>query len=756
MRVDLDTGKYNVVISSSNFDVSIESGAKLDVNIGKSARIDVNSAVTYIKSGKKEIETYVEGKVKPDILEYSKVESQKFIDNYVPQTVEEYVDEVTKPSINEYTDTKISEFNQNAVSKLDDFNTLAESLTNEYTSLAQTSEETLIQYVDSASLSAKNAKDSADVSTAQASISTAQAVISTTKASESLASANASANSAKQCQAIKDSLGTVYVFKGSVANTSSLPANAKVGDVYDVQDSGNNYAWTGSSWDSLGVNVDLSNYALKSDLNSKQDKLTAGTGIKIENNIVSNTQTSAEWGNIKGTLSNQTDLQNALNNKVSKSGNEEISGNKTFKNDTFFNTRILINKTHTTTQAVYDNVITLTDSSLETNNIPYNKTYYPISFFDKNKKYISWIQSSHTTTGESGTGIFARTIREDGVQQTASITVSAKKDGVMAGYAPTPLLNAKSNEIATASWVRNTIKAEASAGRNIGDIFYTTRLDTELNGAVECNGGTYNTADFSGNQSIGNLLSQKKVPYVSLSEYESIVSTNGSCRAFGWDGGTSFRVPTIPALLLTKDEAAVIGNGSLGLTDGTIENSINLRGGGLISKSPIGSAVGYNPGTANYWSSDKTIGVVTDPTKSGIVANLDTIQYRAMVQLAIKTTDDAVITATSAIQQIANKVDKTSQTDIETVVGWGMPDYSAGVSKTAGVAYTAEVAGFVLYNVYGKTLANTLVINSVSMQLTTQAQYSHGVAIMMPVSKGDTYKVTGQVTIFNFYPNKGA
>ena len=434
MRVDLDTGKYNVVINSSNFDVSIESGAKLDVNIGESARIDVNSAVTYIKSGKKEIDTYVDGKVKPDILEYSKVESQKFIDAYVGSTVEEYFDEVTKPSIDEYTDTKINQYNQNAVSKSDDFNTLAESLTNEYTSLAQTSEETLIQYVDSASLSAKNAKDSADVSTAQASISTAQAVISTTKASESLASANASANSAissensakasakslsdaegvlantisqkdiavssansakeseikatseatksensakesqefsesaslsaenasksassaktsetnasqsatksaqseanalsysqsaksssdsasnyvGECQAIKDSLGTVYKFKGSVQSVSSLPSGASIGDVYDVIDSGNNYAWTGSSWDSLGVNVDLSNYALKSDLTSKQDKLTAGTGISIDNNVISNTQTSAEWGNIQGTLSSQTDLQNALNDK---------------------------------------------------------------------------------------------------------------------------------------------------------------------------------------------------------------------------------------------------------------------------------------------------------------------------------------------------------------------------------------------------------------------------------------------------------
>lgn len=54
----------------------------------------------------------------------------------------------------------------------------------------------------------------------------------------------------------------------------------------------------------------------------KQDNLTsanAGTGISITGTgssvVISNTQTSAEWGNITGTLSNQTDLQTALSGK---------------------------------------------------------------------------------------------------------------------------------------------------------------------------------------------------------------------------------------------------------------------------------------------------------------------------------------------------------------------------------------------------------------------------------------------------------
>ena len=53
----------------------------------------------------------------------------------------------------------------------------------------------------------------------------------------------------------------------------------------------------------------------------KQDKLTAGTWIDITNNVISNTQTSAEWWNITGTLWNQTDLSNALAAKVWSSNN---------------------------------------------------------------------------------------------------------------------------------------------------------------------------------------------------------------------------------------------------------------------------------------------------------------------------------------------------------------------------------------------------------------------------------------------------
>jgi hypothetical protein len=43
---------------------------------------------------------------------------------------------------------------------------------------------------------------------------------------------------------------------------------------------------------------------------------SAGTGISIDNGVINNTQTSANWGNITGTINNQTDLVNELDKKV--------------------------------------------------------------------------------------------------------------------------------------------------------------------------------------------------------------------------------------------------------------------------------------------------------------------------------------------------------------------------------------------------------------------------------------------------------
>lgn len=56
--------------------------------------------------------------------------------------------------------------------------------------------------------------------------------------------------------ALKSDISNMYNFKGSVETYSALSALeslAKKGDVYDVKDTGMNYAWTGTEWDALGT-----------------------------------------------------------------------------------------------------------------------------------------------------------------------------------------------------------------------------------------------------------------------------------------------------------------------------------------------------------------------------------------------------------------------------------------------------------------------------------------------------------------------
>ena len=46
-------------------------------------------------------------------------------------------------------------------------------------------------------------------------------------------------------------LDKVFQYRGQVASYNKLPKKASIGDTYNVLDTGENYAWNGSSWDLL-------------------------------------------------------------------------------------------------------------------------------------------------------------------------------------------------------------------------------------------------------------------------------------------------------------------------------------------------------------------------------------------------------------------------------------------------------------------------------------------------------------------------
>ncbi|WP_295749594.1 hypothetical protein [uncultured Oscillibacter sp.] len=58
--------------------------------------------------------------------------------------------------------------------------------------------------------------------------------------------------------ALKSDITGLYKYKGSKVNYAALPESGnQVGDVWNVEDTGMNYAWDGEKWDALGASFEI-------------------------------------------------------------------------------------------------------------------------------------------------------------------------------------------------------------------------------------------------------------------------------------------------------------------------------------------------------------------------------------------------------------------------------------------------------------------------------------------------------------------
>jgi hypothetical protein len=214
--------------------------------------------------------------------------------------------------------------------------------------------------------------------------------------------------------------------------------------------------------------------------------------------------------------------------------------------------------------------------------------------------------------------------------------------------------------------------------RNVGDIFYTLRKDEELNGAVECNGNTYDFTDFTGKESISNLLKADKLPYISLSEYTTqLEATNGTVGVFGWDGGetTTFRVPKLEDIFVESGNINNVGEfmpaGLPNITGsfdaGTFAGTTN--GAGAFT----GATAPYNWALRGTYTGGYGAHYPFDASNSNTIYGSSTtvqpkaIRYRPMIQLSTGFADEAVETCQSV------KADVENLKGYDYVVDWQVP-----------------------------------------------------------------------------------
>ena len=220
---------------------------------------------------------------------------------------------------------------------------------------------------------------------------------------------------------------------------------------------------------------------------------------------------------------------------------------------------------------------------------------------------------------------------------------------------------------------------------------------------------------------------------------------------------------TTPTAISNKAlSGAVVGNGlALGLTNGTINAGLGATSSTYDRLYAREDNFGANVSTSISSSSTVltgTIGITTDPTKSGIIAEQSTAQLYFKVANAVQNLE--LLDAGKVMEAVANKADIdlnntiASQNFINQSISWGMPDYSAGLQITLSATdFVAPCDGIVAGdgNRAGTDNETNIYVNGAFVGKTTNSSQ----AISINLSKGDALTVSAGTVTTYFYPLKG-
>lgn len=258
-------------------------------------------------------------------------------------------------------------------------------------------------------------------------------------------------------------------------------------------------------------------------------------------------------------------------------------------------------------------------------------------------------------------------------------------------------------------------KVEMGGGalRNIGEIVASTIPLTDaglhlLDGALIQYGSYQAFVDY-----IAGLVTDYPDLFVTESDWQTAISTYGVCGKFVYDSvNNTVRLPKYSNKIYTKDimsTAPVIGNGmTLGLsysnngTGGLYASDTERVYDLVVSPNAYGTSLGTS-GLASSVVRNQSIGVTSDPTKSGLSAQLSNITtsldgyYYIVIATSIKT--DIEVDIDEIATDLNSKVDKSDLQEVQCVVetfsngnswGWVRSD---GWCEQGGKLDVGAVAG---------------------------------------------------------------
>lgn len=318
----------------------------------------------------------------------------------------------------------------------------------------------------------------------------------------------------------------------------------------------------------------------------------------------------------------------------------------------------------------------------------------------------------------------------------------------------------------------DVIKNSVSS-RNIGELIYSLIPLTDsglhlMDGSLISGEGVYSDfveliSSLSTNTDYSNIFTTEAL-------WQNTVSTYGSCGKFVYDViENTVRLPKICNILEGTTDLTALGDlVEAGLPNITGTISIFAGGGGSNGAlSMTATNRTNNPGSGNMLGNNNFS--IDASNSSSIYGNSTTVQpqtIKSFIYIVIANTakTDIQIDIDEVATDLNNKCDvdlnniNASQSAKNTIVNWGMPDYSSGITFTWGTDFTAPSDGFVwmtrnVHSAYGYWSIN----NGTEYPFGGNSEGSGTVTLL--ISKGDILKTRGGNNDNNdkriFFPLKG-
>lgn len=320
--------------------------------------------------------------------------------------------------------------------------------------------------------------------------------------------------------------------------------------------------------------------------------------------------------------------------------------------------------------------------------------------------------------------------------------------------------------------------SNSGGARNIGEIVTSTIPLTDaglhlLDGSLIQGDGIY--SDFV--DYIAGLVSTYPDLFVTESDWQQSITNYGVCGKFVYDSvNNTVRLPKYSNKIYTQDLTSTVpvkGNGmTLGLTNGTNNYGFIGYGGGAYGIiSQYGEAV--KTGTTTGSNMNGNIGLTTDSSKSGVIADLSNITtslegyYYIVVATSTKT--NIQVDIDEIVTDLNGKADRDllnlSDTGNIQMAGASMPSdtYVNLTLGASGTNYIAPANGWYFIQKNSNQANQYIWLKNITVNMYALSQNNLSDAsnsLYIPAYKGDTIQITynlgGATAQFKFIYAKGS